>query len=51
MKIPLGQYISSASDVLASKDLQSTAIGTWIVAIIALSILGAVVGSIMDSKK
>ena len=51
LKIPLGNYIQHISDVLGEKDLRSTAIGTWIVAIIVCAVIGLVAGQNADQKQ
>ena len=51
LKLPLGQYIAHASDILSDKSLQSTAIGAWIGAIVVFWILGAILGAVMDSNQ
>lgn len=50
-KLPMGGYIEHISDILSSKELQSTAIGTWIVAVVVFAIIGFALGNAADQKK
>jgi len=43
MKLSMGGYVEHIGEVLKNSDLQSTAVGTWIVTIIALGVIGAAV--------
>lgn len=51
LKVPLGKYIQHISDVFGDKDLRSTAIVTWIVAIIVCAVIGSVMGQNADQKQ
>ncbi len=50
-KVSLGEYIEKFSDVVGSKDLRSTVIVSFVIAIVVASAIGFVVGRSADQKK